>query len=384
MDNHSVVGVTWGDPRSIFTYSGVPWHLFREMDRFNTLVGRLDARAFSLPDLLRGAVDWRLTMRARRPRRSAIWRYLPESIELLSGRLRRSLTTLPSHDAVLQFGVAGIPLPGTAFVAHVEISLATAVSSPLFSRSYGFAGLSDNMIGRALDGEREFLRSCSLVWTNSDWTAKGVLAQGVEPTRVRVQAPGCEIYEGGPEDRCWEQCHVLFLGKDWERKGGPLLAEAFALLRRDLPEATLTVVGCEPDLPGPGIRVLGYLDKSKNDDVAALRAAYAQATVFCMPSLWESTGIVYFEAAMSGLPVIMLGGQGRETLFPRGTAIQLQTPNARALADILMQLAREPQLAAAIGAAGRELVASRYLWPDVARRIMRMIDEAVSPLHPSG
>ena len=47
---------------------------------------------------------------------------------------------------------------------------------------------------------------------------------------------------------------VLFVGNDFERKGGPQLLEAFAGLRAGCPEARLRIVGTPHAMPGPGRR----------------------------------------------------------------------------------------------------------------------------------
>ncbi|MBB5786228.1 glycosyltransferase family 4 protein [Jiangella mangrovi] len=377
MTHARTLGVTWGDPYAAFTYSGVPWHLFAELDRMSALSGRADANQTRLTDVLHGMVDVRRTLQARRPRRNALWRYLPANIERLSRRFAALTPQLPEHDAVLQFGVAGIP-EGVPLVAHVEIPVEAAVSTPVFARSYGFDRFTDREIAAAIAGEREFLRACSVVWTNSPWTAAQLVSEDLPESRIRWYPPGCGMADPGEIERTWDHLSVLFIGKDWERKGGPELVEAFRQVRAADPEAELTVVGAEPDVDEPGVTVLGYLDKDVPADAARLDAAIRRATVFCLPSVWESTGIVYMEAALYGLPVVMLAGQGREALFPADGGVVLPDGDPGRLAATLLELGADPDRMRAQGAAGRAYVLEHYTWPTVAARVAGFVDEAVA------
>ncbi|PZF85501.1 glycosyltransferase family 4 protein [Jiangella anatolica] len=377
MTHTATLGVTWGDPYAAFTYSGVPWHLFAELDRMSVLAGRADANQTRISDVFRGVVDVRRTLQARRPRRNALWRYLPGNIERLSRRFAELTPRLPAHDAVLQFGVAGIP-DGVPLVAHVEIPVEAAVSTRVFARSYGFDRFTDREIAAAIAGERAFLRACSIVWTNSPWTASLLVSEDCPESKIRWYPPGCGVADPGEIERDWDRLSVLFIGKDWERKGGPRLVDAFRQVRAADPRAELTVVGAEPRLDEPGVTVLGYLDKEDPAAAAKLDAAIRRATVFCLPSEWESTGIVYMEAAMYGLPVVMLAGQGRESLFPADGGVVLPDGDPDRLAAALLEFGADPDRMRAMGAAGRAYVLANYTWPTVAARVAGFVDEAVA------
>jgi glycosyltransferase involved in cell wall biosynthesis len=372
-----VIGTAWGDPRSVRTYSGVPAPLFAELERTGSLVATADADLTRRSDVLRGLVDWRRSFEARRPRRSAVWRYLPENIELLSRRFASVERSLPAHDAVLQFGVGGVPDDDVVLVSHVEIPVRTAVTTTVFARSYGFDRLADPVIERAIEGERWFLERSALVWTNTPWTAELLAAEGVEPDRLRVFPPACAGTDPGEVHRDWDGLRILFIGKDWERKGGPLLLEAFRLVLRSRPDATLTIVGCSPPVREPGVRVLGFLDRDRPADATVLHDEMAAATVFCMPSYWESTGLVYLEAALYGLPLVMLAGQGREHVFPSDMAIHLDQGSVDDLADALVDLGADGGRAAALGRAGRRRVLADHTLPAVAARVGSWLGEAL-------
>ena len=370
------IGVSWGDPRSARTYSGVPQPLFAELERIGTLVDVADADQTRPSDALHGLVDWRRSVQARRPRRRALWRYLPENIERMSGRFQAVEARLEPHDTVLQFGVAGLPAPDKTLVAHVEIPVAEAMALDVFATSYGFDGIDERTARRAIEGERSFLDRCALVWTNTAWTAQLLTEQGVDDERLRIWPPACGQPDPGPVGHHWDRCGILFVGKDWNRKGGEALLDAFRVVRRARPDATLTIAGCSPPVHEDGVRVLGFLDRDDPRDAAALHEAFVEATIFCMPSRWESTGLVYLEAAMYGLPVVMLCGQGREALFDPKMAVHLPDAEPALLAEALLDLAGAPDRMEAMGAAGRSAVLAKHTLPVVARKVAGWLAEA--------
>lgn len=376
--NLKLIGATWGDPHSASTYSGIPYHLFEELTRTGHLVGRASLKQSRPTDVFRGALDLQRSWQARAVRRNAFWRYLPETIALLSQRMEPRYAQFPEHDALVQFGVAGLPNSECPLMSHVEITVETAASTEVFARSYGFLDSDRRWLQRAIEGERMFLSRCSLVWTMSRWTAQGLRRQGVAEDKLWIHAPGCAISNSAPPERDWRAPHLLFVGKDWVRKGGPLLVEAFRKFRRHFPSSALTIIGCSPRVNGDGIRVLGFLDKQNPAHATVLADAYREATIFCMPSAWESTGIVYMEAAQHGLPVVMLAGQGREDIFLDSMGLALKDPGADDLAEALVELASDPERMEAMGRAGRKHIEENYSWEVVANRLRDRISSTLS------
>ena len=156
---------------------------------------------------------------------------------------------------------------------------------------------------------------------------------------------------------------ILFVGADWERKGGPDLVEAFAGVRRRLPDATLTIAGCSPRVEIDGCEVLGRLPR---DDVEEL---YRQCSVFCMPSRIEPYGLVYIEAMSHGRPVVATRVGSVSDIVEDGRTGHLVPPgDVPALTRALIDLLADPPRARAFGLAGLER-AEGFTWDAVARGI---------------
>jgi glycosyltransferase involved in cell wall biosynthesis len=156
-------------------------------------------------------------------------------------------------------------------------------------------------------------------------------------------------------------------------KGQDRLLRAFALVRREFPEARLLIVG-EEDYRAGGDRA-NFLDELKTlarelgigervlftgrrKDVARVLAA---TDVFSMPSHEEPFGLVYAEAMAMKRPVVALDNGGTPEVVDHGKSGLLSAPgDLEGLAANLLTLLRDPALRARMGEYGRQQVEQRF------------------------
>jgi glycosyltransferase involved in cell wall biosynthesis len=121
---------------------------------------------------------------------------------------------------------------------------------------------------------------------------------GVAPSKVQVVGAAANTALGPPV-RPRSGCRrLLFVGTQWELKGGEELLAAFRELRQDFPDLRLDVVGCTPTSVPEGVRVLGRLAHT------AMDAVYEQADLLVLPTRSEAFGIAFLEALEKGLPCV--------------------------------------------------------------------------------
>lgn len=159
---------------------------------------------------------------------------------------------------------------------------------------------------------------------------------------------------------------VLFVGRDWRRKGGDILIEAFSAVRSRVPEARLVVVGTDEAPSGlPGVEVLGAV--TGRERMAEL---YASARIFCLPSRYEPYGLSIAEAMAYGLPcVVTRVGALDEVVLDGETGLIVSPGEPGALADALEALLVDDALAARLGAAGRMRVETHQNWDATVKRM---------------
>jgi len=166
---------------------------------------------------------------------------------------------------------------------------------------------------------------------------------------------------------------ILFVGRQFHRKGGDVLVSAFRQVRERLPSARLLIAG--PPAPPAGAQDSGIVflgDLNKNDAAgwAALQNAYRSADVFCLPTRFEPFGIAFIEAMCFGLPCVGTAAWAVPEMVVDGeTGFTIPVDDVQALTARLVQLLDNPTLARAMGRAGRQRVEQRFTWERVVDRM---------------
>ncbi len=273
------------------------------------------------------------------PTERRVWRYLPVNIDRVT-RKWSDLGGVEGADVVFQFGVAGMPEPGIPLLAHIEYPICSVFETEMYAKNHRFSGLSDAVRAQAVEGERIFTDRCDLIWTNTPYTSGLLQKSGVDPEKIRVLTPPGNFPELNSGERDWSRKKILFVGRNWEVKGGDHLVRAFEILRKTERDASLTIIGCDPpESVGEidGVECLGYLSMDAPSERSRLLEEYRTSTVFCMPSNLESTGMVFMEAALAGLPVIMRRIPETDALYPDDLFKKVEDESPEALAELLLQ-----------------------------------------------
>lgn len=198
-----------------------------------------------------------------------------------------------------------------------------------------------------------------------------VIANGVDPGRFGRLPP-----------RRAKSFTVAFLGslKPWHGLG--VLAATFAALRRAVPEARLLVIGdgpgrteLEADLARRRLRAAATLTGAVDPGAVPDLLAHADAGLAPYPAADDHyfSPLKVLEYMAAGLPVVASRiGQIPELVDHDRSGLLCDPGDVRALAAALARLARDPGLAARLGAAGRADVLDRQTWDAVVARITRL------------
>jgi glycosyltransferase involved in cell wall biosynthesis len=221
-----------------------------------------------------------------------------------------------------------------------------------------------------LERERETYRRAMAIATFSEVVRESLIDDyGVDPAMIHVVGAGANVVPKGEPQRDDDGRTILFVGKDgWRRKGGPVLVEAFNLLRHSRPELRLLLAGPTEalDLPA-GVTNLGLVPFER------VESLLSQATLFVLPTLREPFGIAFVDAMLCKVPCIGTQvGAVPEILGSAGICVP--PANAGALAGAIAQLLDDPARRAAMGDAGRRRVLERgYLWPEVGKKLSAIL-----------
>ena len=209
------------------------------------------------------------------------------------------------------------------------------------------------------------------------------LTPGVDDTAFRPDVDGSQVRARyGLGDRPVVVCVSRIVA----RKGQDMLVRALPLIRREVPEAALLIVGDGPHRTHVErlIRESGL----ERDVVITGRVPWAQTpehyaagTVFCMPTRTrraglepEALGICYLEAAATGLPVVAGDSGGAPDAVLAGeNGYLVGGRDVQAIARRCAELILDEGLARRFGTRGREWVAQRWRWDDLALRLQRLL-----------
>ena len=229
---------------------------------------------------------------------------------------------------------------------------------------------------RTLQDEADLYKAADAIATTGSHVHRTLIEQyGCDSSRVTTIHIGAniEIVPVSTEVNRYSAKHVLFVGVEWERKGGPALVEGFLRAAKNYPEARLTIVGCSPAVSDPRITVVGMIPREE------VPPYYKAASVFCMPSLVEPLGIAAVEASLFCLPVVAtrLGGF-YETVTDNETGVLVPPNDPAAIAKALERFFEAPDLARRMGLAGFERNRTRFSWNEVGKHL-RSIAETIAP-----
>jgi alpha-maltose-1-phosphate synthase len=193
------------------------------------------------------------------------------------------------------------------------------------------------------------------------------------------------VYAGANIDGAFEQAvrkyqkephppRIFFLGRHFERKGGPELLQAFRRVRSEMPDAELIVAGSPVTITEPGVQCFGWLEKEDPATADRLAWCYGTASVFCLPTRFDAFGIVFVEAMQFGIPCVGTDIVAVPEIIDDGkTGFLVKPGDADAIAAHLLTLLRQPELAKAMGERGRARVHERFAWSTVADRITSVL-----------
>jgi phosphatidyl-myo-inositol alpha-mannosyltransferase len=200
-------------------------------------------------------------------------------------------------------------------------------------------------------------------------------------------APGeYEVVPNGvlipPEaDAAGREHTVLFVGRQEQRKGLPVLLRAWADIHART-GARLRVVGADPlavrllmareRVPGEAIDVLGFLPQE------ALTRELLAAKAMVAPSLGgESFGMVLTRAFACATPVIASDIPGYRDVMTADAGVLTPPGDAAALANAVVALLGDEQRRRILGANARLVAQEHYSWDQIARRLLALYERAL-------
>ncbi len=361
-----ILGVINEPPFHPRSWSGASRFIFNSLRQHDALTDALDVRMSKLEDRWYRLRNIRYPLAAWKEAYHVDTRFFARQTEIVRDRL--AAFSQP-YDAVLQIG------------AYYRVSDVT--DRPCFTYQDGTIATRIQAGNIALPADSPEMRSC-IQWehdlyrdlrgvaTFSRWLADAFMRDFNVP-HSKIIVAGCALNfdpipelvpERNPEPR------FLLVGRDFKRKGGHVLLDAFQKVRRTLPKAELVIIGPELSNLPDGVTCLGFLGRENPEHVEKLEHEFRRASIYVLPSLYEPFGISLCEAMAHGLPCIGVNAFAMpEIIAHRETGLLVERGDPESLAAAMLTLASDVPLATAYGLAGRKRLEANFTWSAVGKRM---------------
>lgn len=302
------------------------------------------------------------------------------------------------HQAVRSFG-ADVVLFGAVYpLALLGPSLAET-GTPYLAAAHGFEYWLSIAPGTHALVRRATARAARVPVMCSAFIARVVRTAVPDDVPVSVMYPGADLDAFRPDlpygdltdlHGVSDRPLIVCVSRLVARKGQDVLIRAMPRIRRDVPDASLLIVGDGPDrdrlvrlaADAPNGSVVFAGQVSEGD----LPRYYRAGNVFAMPCRSrlgglevEGWGNVFLEAAACARPVVVGdSGGARESLAPGETGLLVNGSDVAEVAGAVGSLLADPERADAMGRAGRERVVRAFGWSRAAEQLAGWLREAVA------
>jgi glycosyltransferase involved in cell wall biosynthesis len=284
------------------------------------------------------------------------------------------LIIVPATSSIISFLNTNLPI--------IYISDATFMNMINYYPFY--TNLVKASVAQGMRIERAAIAKSRLYICPSAWAAASAIKDfGANPGKVHIIPFGANIDEVPSRDEVLSRkkertCRLLFLGVEWERKGGAIAFDTFnELINRGI-NAELVICGCKPpkDFKHSKIKVIPFLDKNKKKSYHEFYNLLIESDFLIMPSRHECFGIVFCEAAAFGLPSIATdtgGVSGAIRNCENGYLLPLSSIGKQ-YAELIEELFKDEEKYLAMVKKSRELYETLFNWDVWAQEVSVLIN----------
>jgi glycosyltransferase involved in cell wall biosynthesis len=351
------LATTQDDPRDPRSWSGTPWSihqaLLRRDDVLPVLLGPV-GHPRRVPEAIRKAL-----IQARGQR--YFWEREPR-VQAHSRRAFADRLAQTRPDAVLALG----PIPGACVPPGPPTAVfldATWVQNEDYYPTWTPMSAHSARQGRETD--RKAYERADLLFPTSEWCAAslrddyGVPAEKVHVVHIGAQhvcpVPAAELPHH-VEARKAAPLRLLWIGVEWDRKGGDTAVGVARSLHDDGYDVRLDICGLDAPASVAGLPFVhshGFLDRRTHGEV--LDDLFLNAYALLLPSTAENTSVVIADAASYAVPSLVSDTGGMRAMVDDGAtgAVLPLDGGPEPYADVLRRWWDDPNAYATVAAAAR-------------------------------
>lgn len=294
-----------------------------------------------------------------------------------SQRVRKRIASLKKRPAaVLQVGAmfdAAGPTGRPPTVVYTDYTAILSAQKPEGGRS----PYSGKQLKAWLAREKLVYENAAHICARSELVQESIIGQyGIDPSKLSVVGGGANVTPNGDfefKTRSGSPT-ILFIGKEYYRKGGDLLLKAFERIRSQIPDARLVMVTSASIDAVEGVQ---FIKPCWREDVIA--ELFRKADVFVLPSRLETWGDVIVEAMAFGVPCVVTRNDAMpEIIDHEVTGLVVEKEDADAIAFWTTRLLEDQEMRQRLSENARRRYVDQFAWTVVANRIGDVIESIAS------
>ena len=279
-------------PMDINTWSGTTYHVYKVLSQKHTVewIGK---------DITKGAYWHHRFLQKKTCFNVQI--YTPEICQILS-----DIINAGNYDIV----ITSVFVMSADLDIHIPIVYLTDIIFKLGNGNYFHLNEDDEVVRYTIEKEKQALRKAdSIIFSSELVKETAVRCYHIPEEKIRVLDFGANIPDPenvNPLGTDSDICNLTFVGREWKRKGGNKMLEAFRILKKQGFACKLTIIGSEPEKPvdDPDITIIPFLDKKKEEDLKRYDEILRESHFMVLPTLYDAYGILFCEASAYGVPSI--------------------------------------------------------------------------------
>ena len=250
-----------------------------------------------------------------------------------------------------------------------------------------FSNLAKYNVKQGIELDKKAFQKTAHYMLASEWNKNSVVNDyGIGANKISVAPCGANLDRiPGVLDldmNASGKCRLLFLGVEWDRKGGDIALETFRLLKQKGTNPHLHIIGCVPPVDVSSekdITVIPFLDKNKPEDFNQLHQILLQTDFLLLPTRAECAGVVFSEASAYAIPSITTDTGGVTTYVKNGLngfALPLQA-GADVYAEKISQLLADKQVMQNLKHSARKYYEENLSWNLWGRQFQQIAERLV-------
>ena len=360
-----MLGLTLGDPLSHSSRSGVNYNIFSRFNDNCELINVFDLDVRGINKLLLAVNSFSLDRKE--------WgnklHQNPWAFEMRTRMAERNINNISKEiNLIFQDGAMFMPglNPVIPFVSYHDSNVILSAKGGEFAHGAHYNGA---RLSSTIAQEKKVYEKAALIFTMSDWLKNSLVTDfGISENKIKTVYAGTNL-KICDFDKNYDGKTILFIGKNFKRKGGEVLLEAFIEVKKEIPDAKLIIIGPNIRINEKGVEVKGLVNNKEE-----LEEYFKQASLFVLPSLFEPFGIVFAEAFAYKNPCIATNICAMPEIIEEGKGGFVIPPNdPDSLSKRIVAVLKNKELAKEMGEYGFEKAKNVFNWDVVVEKMIKHI-----------